>query len=258
MRAEVERLRSRPGVEPLDDDHRRRAVQRAGATRCARRCPAACASARSTSSRAGRRASSSTRWRARAARTCRAASSSSSRATGSTSRCRVRGASRTSSRARGCSRSNCRTIEQMRLANALCRFVELADARLAEAGVRRSRCPGRPCLGRRTAVDELSQSWHKARALSLLPSRHEIAGATDGTADLRTRSRALREDRRGVPGDARRGVRPDRAPAPRARAPAHRSWSTARPVRATARHLLAAATIGSPPRSRPSSSSELR
>ena len=26
---------------------------------------------------------------------------------------------------RGCSRSNCRTIEQMRLANALCRFVEL-------------------------------------------------------------------------------------------------------------------------------------
>ena len=90
-------------------------------------CPPPSRSARSTSSRASRRRSCSTRWRARAARTCRAASSSSSRATGSTSPSRGRSASRTSSCSPRLLEVDCRTIEQMRLANALCRFVELAS-----------------------------------------------------------------------------------------------------------------------------------
>ena len=33
-------------------------------------------------------------------------------------------------RARGCSTSRCRTVEQMRLVNALCRFVELTNQQL--------------------------------------------------------------------------------------------------------------------------------
>jgi hypothetical protein len=70
----------------------------------------------------------STRWRRRASRTFRAASSSCSRATGSTSRSRARCASRDrSSQARRLLESHARTIEQMRLINALCRFVELDD-----------------------------------------------------------------------------------------------------------------------------------
>ena len=63
-------------------DHGRRGLQRPGERAAGRRSPRRCASARWTSSRARRRPSSSTRSRARAARTCRAGSSSCSRATG--------------------------------------------------------------------------------------------------------------------------------------------------------------------------------
>ena len=69
------------------------------------RLPDDVASAPSTSSRARRPTSSSTRWPPRAARTCRAASTSCSRETGSTSRSRAHSASPTSSARRNCSRS---------------------------------------------------------------------------------------------------------------------------------------------------------
>ncbi len=109
-----------------DETHGRRAVQRAGERAAPRRCPGVRVGTVDKFQGQEADASSSTRWRARAARTSRAGSSSCSRATGSTSRSRGRSASPTSSLARGCSRSNARTIQQMRLANALCRFVELA------------------------------------------------------------------------------------------------------------------------------------
>ena len=73
-------------------------------------------------------ASSSTRWRARAARTSRAASSSSSPATASTSRSRGRECLAYLVCSPRLLEVDCRTIEHMRLANALCRFVELAQA----------------------------------------------------------------------------------------------------------------------------------
>ena len=88
--------------------------------------PRARGSAPSTSSRARKRRSRSTRWPRRAPRTCRATWSSSTTCTASTSRC---------SRAR-CAldhrvqpellRLHCRNPEQMRLVNALCLYEECA------------------------------------------------------------------------------------------------------------------------------------
>ena len=125
VKAEVERLLAAGSAGGRD--HGRLAVQHAGERAARGVAEARCASAPSTSSRARRRQSSSTRWRARVATTFRADSSSCSPATGSTSRSPERAASPTSSRARACSEVNARTIAQMRLANALCRFVELAS-----------------------------------------------------------------------------------------------------------------------------------
>ena len=124
VRAEVERLRA-AGVARRGDG--RRAVQRAG-ERAAR--GAAGGGARRHGRQvpgAGGATSSSTRWRARAARTSRAASSSCSRATGlnvAISRARCLAYLVASPRLL---EVNCKTIEQMRLANALCRFVELSS-----------------------------------------------------------------------------------------------------------------------------------
>ena len=86
--AEIERVLGRdvhrPGRHPAAPRLRRdggRALQRPGAAPDASACRRASRSAPSTSSRAARRRSSSTRWRPRAARTSRTGSSSCSRAT---------------------------------------------------------------------------------------------------------------------------------------------------------------------------------
>ena len=72
----------------------------------------------------GRRSS---RWRARRARTSRAASTSSSPGTASTWRSRGRSAWPYVVASPRLLETRCRTVEQMRLVNALCRFVELAE-----------------------------------------------------------------------------------------------------------------------------------
>ena len=79
---------------------RRRAVQRAGGRAAAAACPTARASAPSTSSRARKRRSRSTRWPRRAPTTSRAAWSSSTTCTASTSPCRGPGRCRSSCAAR--------------------------------------------------------------------------------------------------------------------------------------------------------------
>ena len=90
-------------------------------------CPPGSRSARWTSSRGRRPWSSSTRWPPPAARTSPAASASSSRATGSTSPSRARSALAYLVCSPRLLEVDCRTIPHMRLANALCRFVELSQ-----------------------------------------------------------------------------------------------------------------------------------
>ena len=99
----------------------------------------AATSAPSTSSRAARASSRSTRWRVRAARTRRATWASCTRATASTSRSREPQCVAMLVASPTLLEAGCRTPEQMRMVDALCRFVEVAS-------------PGRP-----SAADEAAR-----------------------------------------------------------------------------------------------------
>ena len=124
--------RAAPFAARRHPDHR--AVQRSGRRARRRACRRAPASAPSTSSRAKRRPWSSARWPHRRPKMPRAGWSSSTASTASTS----------PSRARRCAcilvgnprlfEPECRTPAQMRLANAFCRYLEMAQTVALEAG----------------------------------------------------------------------------------------------------------------------------
>ena len=119
--------------------HRRHAIQRAAPAHPRSKLrddgPPASRSERSTSSRAKKPPSSSTRWRRRAARTCRATSNFSSnrnRFNVAISRARAASVLVCSPRLLDIA---CRTPEQMALANLLCAFAERARSDLERSGV---------------------------------------------------------------------------------------------------------------------------
>ena len=105
------------------------AIQHAGAAVFAKCCPPVSRSGPSTSSRGAKRRSCSSRWPHRAARTCQGGWSFCSAAIGSTSRSRERERWPCVVCSPHLLDVRCRSVEQMRLVNSLCRFVENASTR---------------------------------------------------------------------------------------------------------------------------------